>query len=193
MHYSYLVRRYSAVLLALSLVGVTPMVQAERGKLESAREYLSDPPRVGSLAGTILGGALTAHPAGVVVGSVIGFFVGKQSMFKQSADSDEQYASRTIIPAHFDSSEAPQVLAFSSEVETVVEEESPPLSALPPTAEFTPVDLPMSTLDVAPQAKAVSPSLLQKIAAYCYGDGSDSEKRIDPQLQAMCYYHQSAG
>jgi hypothetical protein len=66
------------------------------------RDYLSDPRRAGSLAGSILGGALSAHPAGPVLGSLVGFFIGKQSMFNEEKTSDLKagllYARRDIVP-----------------------------------------------------------------------------------------------
>lgn len=68
---------------------------------EFTRDYLSDPRRVGTLAGSILGGALTAHPAGTVLGSLVGFFIGKQSMFNEDDRPGQQqtgFAQRSIVP-----------------------------------------------------------------------------------------------
>jgi len=66
------------------------------------RDYLSDRRRAGSLAGSILGGALSAHPAGPVLGSLVGFFIGKQSMFNEEKTRDLKagllYARRDIVP-----------------------------------------------------------------------------------------------
>ncbi len=38
------------------------------------KEFTKQPTSVGTLAGSIIGGALTAHPAGTMVGGVVGFF-----------------------------------------------------------------------------------------------------------------------
>lgn len=79
------------------------------------RDYLSDPRRVGTLAGSILGSALTAHPAGSVVGSLVGFLVGKHSMFDEDKVRAEREAvvasTRNIVPAQ--SVDAVRTLSFS--------------------------------------------------------------------------------
>jgi hypothetical protein len=96
-----------AIAIALCLAATTSLAYAEddedenQAPTENTKEFLSDPSRVGSLTGTILGGALTAHPVGTVAGSIIGFFVGKQSMFKSpEKERMEQLsrAPRSIIP-----------------------------------------------------------------------------------------------
>ncbi len=69
---------------------------------EYLRDYLSDPRRTGSMAGTILGGAMFAHPAGPIVGSMIGFFIGKSSMFNEDKNRElkasQLYVKRDIVP-----------------------------------------------------------------------------------------------
>lgn len=122
------------------------------------RDYLSDPRRVGALAGSILGSALTAHPAGSVVGSLIGFFVGKQSMFNEDAKAETlrsvAEARRPIIPVGGGETTIP-ALSFSNP-QTVTFEDQPvqastSLSPLPSLA-ATPASPPVQT-------QAVSPSL----------------------------------
>lgn len=76
-----------ALLLAASLSALplqaAPMPLGDNGS-PSTRDYLADRSRVGSLAGTVIGGALTAHPVGTVVGAVVGYIVGKDSDFTAS-------------------------------------------------------------------------------------------------------------
>ena len=61
-------------------------------------DFLSDRRRVGSLSGSVIGGALTAHPAGPLVGSLIGFIIGKKS--HQSELPDHYRRGPYIDPAH---------------------------------------------------------------------------------------------
>jgi hypothetical protein len=70
-----------------------PMPLADNGS-PSTRDYLADRSRVGSLAGTVIGGALTAHPVGTVVGAVVGYIVGKDSDF--TASEAEGLAATTL-------------------------------------------------------------------------------------------------
>lgn len=65
---------------------------------EYVRDYLSDSRRVGSLAGSIIGGALSAHPAGPVIGGLIGFFIGKSSMFEQQTTTLRDQSTAYIDP-----------------------------------------------------------------------------------------------
>lgn len=45
----------------------------------AAKAFSSDSSSVSTLAGTIIGGALTAHPVGTMVGGIVGFFAGEGS------------------------------------------------------------------------------------------------------------------
>lgn len=65
---------------------------------EYARDYLSDPRRAGSLVGSILGGALSAHPAGPMVGGILGFLVGKSTLFEDEDDKSAMRAASTTRP-----------------------------------------------------------------------------------------------
>ncbi|HHJ81210.1 MAG TPA: hypothetical protein ENJ65_06210, partial [Candidatus Tenderia electrophaga] len=96
---------YKHYLIAITfcLAGTTPSAYAEENSSNGIREFLSDPHRVGSLTGTIIGGALTAHPAGVVAGSVIGYYVGKKTMHQSTEAQIAQasYTRASIIPSAF--------------------------------------------------------------------------------------------
>lgn len=102
------------------------------------RDYLSDPRRVGTLAGSILGSALTAHPAGSVVGSLIGFLVGKQSMFNEDDARDRRTAlataRRDIVPA--EGATSLPVLSFSNPQEITFEPslQAPSIASVPSPA-----------------------------------------------------------
>lgn len=96
-------RRYKHYLIAVTFCLAGTAAYAEENGSNGVREFLSDPHRVGSLAGTIIGGALTAHPAGVVTGSVIGYFLGKKTMHQSNEQQLAQasYARTSIIPSAF--------------------------------------------------------------------------------------------
>lgn len=76
------------VLLLATPLFASPLQAAPKplvdNSVPSTRDYLADRSRVGSLAGTVIGGALTAHPVGTVVGAVVGYIVGKDSDFTDS-------------------------------------------------------------------------------------------------------------
>ncbi len=63
-------------------------------------DFLSNTSRVGSLVGSLLGGAAYAHPLSPIAGSVIGFFVGKASDFSDDEESEqERFARRSFAPS----------------------------------------------------------------------------------------------
>lgn len=173
--------------ILLGLACSISLVQAAPSSSENTQEFLSDPSRVGSLAGTILGGALTAHPAGSLAGSIVGFFVGKQSIFKspeKEKQAQQQHAKRSIIP----SAPEPVQLALTPEADVSIDtkETVPDSSALALNAT---IQAPLAAPDQIP-AKEVAPvTPLQKIATLCQGKNNN----IPPQaLQNICYYRQSS-
>ena len=93
-------RGFIGLTLLISASGLQPVwAQSDRedqsttGRAaEYLREYLGDRGRAGSMAGSILGGALTAHPAGPILGGLIGFFVGKQTFFEETAAREPSQA-----------------------------------------------------------------------------------------------------
>ncbi len=104
--------------LALFLAASPALVHAE--KESSIKEFLSDPQRVGSLTGTIIGGALTAHPAGAAAGTLIGFFAGKPFMLEteeQKQIKKSRYAAASIVPIA-NNNETQQTLSFNSEAQS---------------------------------------------------------------------------
>ena len=93
--------RFVTAIAALGLVATISTAQAAATS-ENTKEFLSDPHRVGTIAGSILGGVLTAHPAGTIAGSIIGYVFGKSSAFKSEEEANlaqlSRYAKRSIIP-----------------------------------------------------------------------------------------------
>lgn len=159
------------ILASIMCMGVAPNIsyaEPDSGISNGTREFLSDPKRVGTLTGSILGGALTAHPAGVIAGSIAGFLIGKKSMFKSEEElrlAQMKYGQRSIIPGTGISPTGKQVLSMSLSGEDVgaFGGEAPVL--------LTP---------------------LQKIAALCHGGGM-LEGMDEVQVASVCYYHQSSG
>ncbi len=92
-------------LVLATLLTATPAWAASPADAEhagpSTRDFLADESRVGGLAGTLIGGALTAHPAGTVVGAVVGYMVGKKSDFtpEEEVAADPQAAGEQHAPA----------------------------------------------------------------------------------------------
>lgn len=66
--------------------------------------FLEDRGRAGSLVGTILAGAAVAHPFAPVVGSVLGFFIGKNTEYSEGSGqagltrAQQAYANRSFVP-----------------------------------------------------------------------------------------------
>ncbi len=163
-----------AMAITLCLTGASSPLLAEEDSSDNIREFLSDPQRVGSLTGIILGGALTAHPVGAAAGSVIGFFMGKQTMFEAPEKLDagqKTFAQRSIIPQN----PQHQVLALSNSGTSYTLQQITP-------------DEQTGTMEM--QTNALTS--LQQITTYCYGD-DHQQTSIDSRLQAMCYYHLSSG
>jgi hypothetical protein len=61
--------------------------------------FLSDPARSGSLIGTIIAGAAIANPLSPILGSVAGYFIGKDTDYSKSNQAQQNaYASRSFVP-----------------------------------------------------------------------------------------------
>jgi hypothetical protein len=230
--------------IALCLSAAAPLAHAEEGasKSNGVREFLSNRERVGSLTGTIIGGALTAHPVGTVAGSIIGFFIGKETMHKppeQQQLINPSYARRSFVPDTPETAAAP-TLALSTATEAtplvtaamapaaltplvtaaiqapaavvqqakaapalaLVRPTAAAVKALPPAAtialasptaeavkKLEPAPEPVMALAPPPPLKQSSP--LERIASYCYGNGAQN-RDLSPDLEALCYYHQSS-
>ncbi|OYY95327.1 MAG: hypothetical protein B7Y41_02145 [Hydrogenophilales bacterium 28-61-23] len=147
---------------------------------EYIRDYLSDPRRSGSLAGSILGGAMFAHPAGPIVGSLVGFIVGKQTMYNEDKTRGQKaslmYAKRDIVPQ---AGEAAPTLSFASS-QGIVFDAQPAANVLTTTATATTAATPEAPLAPAGLSRV-------QIAAMCTGQAS-----MKPRLQALCYYFQGS-
>ena len=103
------------------------------GATNMADEYLADDSNIASITGSILGGALTAHPIGPVVGSVGGYLIAKLSDFltrdteqdrppslKAHADHETDnaqlvYFNRNTIPGYFSQQPGFRTAYFSAD------------------------------------------------------------------------------
>ena len=132
------------------------------------RDYLSDPRRAGSLAGSILGGALTAHPAGPVIGSLVGFFVGKKTMFNEEKAKAQQakilYARRDIVPEG--GMGGVQTLSLSSAQGVIFDS---------------------ATVAAVGDGKTSSGMSPEMIATKGGGNA-----KVDPRMRALCFYSQGS-
>jgi hypothetical protein len=133
---------------------------------EYIRDYLSDPRRSGSLAGSILGGAIFAHPAGPIVGSLVGFIVGKQSMHSEDKSrgqrSSVMYARRDIVPQ---SNGGTATLSLSNATGLTFDQQ--------PT---------LNSVSTPPISTGYS---RDQIAVMCSG-----QARLEPRLRSLCFYFQ---
>lgn len=166
---------------------------------EYVREYLSDPRRAGSLVGSILGGALTAHPAGPMLGGVIGFLVGKQTMYEEMQRPGAAFAlapaQRPIVPPAGTSATLsfndPRGVEFGGG--QAAQAVPVPATANAPVARVT-----SSAERVVAQVQSGLPAPLpspaptvtmamgrEQIAAVCAGDAASA---FDPRLRNLCYY-----
>ena len=171
-----------ALLVLSALSRPSPAADAEPARSANAgestssyvRDYLSDPRRTGSLAGSILGGALTANPIGTIVGSVIGFLVGKNSMYDEDKVRAQQanalYAKRDIVPN--DVQGAP-TLSFANAQGITFDTTPAPASSRP-----TQMAVPL-----AGPSGISREQILQK----CSGQGIN-----DPHLRSLCFYYQGS-
>jgi len=140
------------------------------------RDYLSDPRRTGSLAGSILGGAFFAHPAAPIVGSLVGFVVGKQSMHSEEKSRDQRssvmYARRDIVPQ---SNGGVATLSLSNAAGINFDQQPKPSE--PALSE--------PTLKADAAAPANSGYSRDQIALMCSG-----QARLEPHLRSLCFYFQ---
>jgi hypothetical protein len=140
---------------------------------EYIRDYLSDPRRSGSLAGSIIGGALSAHPAGPILGSLVGFFVGKQSMFNEDKAKAERasvlYVRRDIVPQ---SGETVPTISFANAQGVDYK-----------AADSTKTGL---STNISPMSSPVMAGFSrEQIAAMCGG-----QSQLDPRFKVLCFYSQ---
>lgn len=175
---------------------------AEKGMADQASEYvqdyLSDRRRVGALAGSILGGALTAHPAGTVVGSIVGFIIGKTTMFEDenTPASTTLAANRPIIPTD-DQAQAAPTLSFAN-VQGGGGDGQPAMVAPNAASSMAPLALPApgtAPSGLAPQGSAPATPYpaaplpagftREQIASMCAAG-----RPADPRLRPMCFYFQ---
>lgn len=83
----------SPKLLAQGQGGESGVIQDHTG------DFLSDPGRSGTIVGSVLGGAMYAHPLAPIVGSVVGYFIGSSTDdTEENGTPAQRYARRSIIP-----------------------------------------------------------------------------------------------
>lgn len=195
-----------AVVLELSMAGAPALADDASGApdkglteqtSEQMRDYLSDRRRTGALTGMILGGALTAHPAGTVIGSLIGFFVGKESMFnedKARAQRQQAMAARRDIIPQYDGGQAAPSLSFTHPQAITFSAAAParPAAAVTSLALLPPLAAPAGSVSALPMAAGMTPAAMglsrEQIAAICGG----GRRPTDSRLGALCFYSESA-
>lgn len=161
-------------------VGAPAYGREDTGYIE---EYLSDQRRVGSLAGSILGGALIAHPAGTVVGSVLGFVLGSQAMQEDDA--------RDAAASHETAANTPLTDALAlADQDSFGSRAGPGSIGHETSVAVTPIPIAphgtISSYPVAPgAAHPVAPQSREQIMQICA-----LGPPADPRLRAMCFYFQ---
>lgn len=160
-------------------------------------EYLSDRRRAGSLVGGILGGALTAHPAGPFIGSLLGFWIGKATMHEKEDKEGVSAVTwvdprRPIVPESGVSS----VAAMSFDGGTVSFDTSFSGADVGVAVRAEPAILAAPALDMMPGAAPASPFAplagrlpeppsRAQLAMLCAGASADPP---DPRLRNACFY-----
>jgi hypothetical protein len=147
---------------ALCLTTTAPLTYAEEDSSNGISNFLSDPQRVGSLTGTILGGALTAHPIGTLAGSIIGFFIGKQTTHQlpsQQPLAQSSYARRSFAPLKAEETAIP-ALALNTTPPAIAET---PLPAAP-TATLLASAPSVNTSTPAIQTQTATPVIVATLA-----------------------------
>ena len=164
---------------------------------EETEGFLSDPARAGSLIGTILAGAALANPLSPILGSVAGYFIGKDTDYTNSNKAQQNaYARRSLIPENDSqiaslsglTSEQPSILAIAEEPgagEQPQQAEQPNMLELveglgageqPQTAE--------QSIKLGLPRKTVGKGNLQQQLAYAC-----SHVKTTQQLPVYCYYY----
>lgn len=188
-----------AAVLGLSMLGAPALANdaedvPDKGLTEHTseyvRDYLSDPRRAGALTGSLLGAALTVHPAGTVIGSLVGFFIGKQSMFDEDKARAQQRlvtaSRRDIIPLD-GTGQAVPTLSFANPKAITFSEVAPTRPAA--STAFLPTRAaPAGSVAVLPVTPAPHRLLREQVAEICGGD----MRPADPRLGALCFYSEAA-
>jgi hypothetical protein len=182
-----------AAALVLSSLGGTALAAESAPEKETSltdqateyvRDYLSDHRRAGSLAGSILGGALMAHPIGPVLGSLVGFFIGKQTMFNEDKtrglEAQSVLAKRDIVPQGGKAQGIPTLSFANSQGITF---DTPP-AAVAETA--PPATAPALVPQRLPIPMAVPTISREKIATMC----GCCQAHLEPRLRSLCFYFQ---
>lgn len=113
---------------------------------EFARASLTDHRQAGSFAGSLLGAALSTHPAGSIVGGIVGFFAGKLTM----STEDEQTEGQTRDVGAVKGDELPlPVQALVQDSDSILPAAMPTLTDLQAAALAVPLvsDLPRADSD----------------------------------------------
>lgn len=213
--------RCAALLLAVSLFTGSGAALAQdgggllHGAAGFAEEYLADKRRAGALVGGLLGSALTAHPAGSIVGSILGFWIGKATMYedprlKAEAEADTAFldprrpivpdAGGTVASLSFSSGEATTLAPLAPAAGSIAAVPAPGVlssaAAAPapsggsllamPTVAILPGGAPASPL--APLAGHLPiPPDRDQLAMLCSNGASSSR---DHRLRKACFYFQ---
>jgi hypothetical protein len=171
--------------------------------VDETEGFLSDPARAGGLVGTILGGAAIANPLAPILGSVLGYFIGKNTDYTDSNSNKAQrdaWANRSLIPNSGDT----QVASLSGLSGEPAVAEQPAIAALiatPIAAEeqmiITPLtEAPAATEQPANVALVEKPTATEQPAlTLLLGSGSETKAKgnLNEQQLALAYACNNVG
>ncbi len=175
----------TSMLFSASVVPAEEPLPTSEAFSEGTKAFLSDPARAGSLLGTILAGAALTNPLAPMLGSVAGFFIGKNTDYSDKPGNTQRYASnnRSFIPE--DGSQVPSLAGLTGK----------------PLTEANQTIIPGLTVKISPEnqqpevSQPVTPELVQETGS---GIGSKLQQQLTyacsnvdltQPLPVSCYYY----
>ena len=160
---------------------------------EGTKSFLSDPARAGSLVGTIIAGAAIANPLAPILGSLTGFFIGKNTNYtKNNKVQQGTGANRSLIPDN--DRQIASLSGLTGEQRSIIA-----LNEEPKTAEASTIIKMAKEPAVVAQPQAVEQSNNLGLGLHRKTEDEDSLQRqlsftcshvqVTQQVPIYCYYY----
>jgi hypothetical protein len=160
---------------------------------EGTKSFLSDPARAGSLVGTIIAGAAIANPLAPILGSLTGFFIGKNTNYTNNNKVQQGTgANRSLIPDN--DRQIASLSGLTGEQRSIIA-----LNEEPKTAEASTIIKMAKEPAVVAQPQAVEQSNNLGLGLHRKTEDEDSLQRqlsftcshvqVTQQVPIYCYYY----